>query len=118
MQSYQLVKREGIVSLVLSFFNLFIDLSDKEILRRMFSRWLTATKKIRYRRAMLQEREEEMKLALTERAWDRWRERSQEERLRPLVRYPLKHIEVLLTRNCRNSHSLSSYKKAVYTKHI
>ncbi|KAH8117554.1 Sfi1 spindle body protein-domain-containing protein [Phellopilus nigrolimitatus] len=65
MQSYQYVKRE-------------------EIMRRMFSRWLSAAKTIRHRRLLLQEREEDMKLATVEKAWDQWRERFQAERLRPL----------------------------------
>ncbi|EJD06031.1 uncharacterized protein FOMMEDRAFT_145354 [Fomitiporia mediterranea MF3/22] len=65
MQSYQYVKRE-------------------EMMRRMFFKWHAAAKTNRHRRIVLQEREEEMKLIITERAWDKWRERYKAERLRPL----------------------------------
>ena len=57
-----------------------------EILRRMFSKWYALTKTNRHKRVTLQEREEDFKLYLLEKAWDRWRELFKEERLRPLVR--------------------------------
>ena len=56
-----------------------------ELLRRTFSRWFSAAKTVRHRRLLLTEREEDMKLVLAERAWDKWRERFSAERLRPLV---------------------------------
>ncbi|KAI5122945.1 hypothetical protein M0805_006826 [Coniferiporia weirii] len=65
MQSYQLVRQE-------------------EIMRRMFARWLSVAKAIRHRRLLLQEREEDMKLAIVEKTWDQWRERFRAERLRPM----------------------------------
>ena len=55
MESYQDVKRE-------------------ENMRRMFYRWLTAARKVRHRRLLLQEREEQMKLSVVATAWDKWRE--------------------------------------------
>ncbi|KAL5529043.1 hypothetical protein ACEPAG_5017 [Sanghuangporus baumii] len=65
MQSYQYVKRE-------------------ELLRRMFHKWYSATKNNCHRRLVLQEREEEMKFTLLEKAWDRWREKYKVEQLAPL----------------------------------
>ncbi|KAF8636478.1 hypothetical protein AX17_003293 [Amanita inopinata Kibby_2008] len=63
MESYQYVKRE-------------------ECLRKFFHRWLTATRMTRHRRITLHEKEEELKLILISRSWDRWRDRFVEERLR------------------------------------
>jgi len=50
----------------------------------MFHRWLSAAKTSRHRRMMLQEREEELRLNVLEKAWDKWREKFKAERLRPL----------------------------------
>lgn len=51
----------------------------------MFHRWLSSAKTSRHRRLVLQEREEELRLIIQEKAWDRWREKFKAERLRPLV---------------------------------
>ncbi|KAH9027675.1 hypothetical protein EDB84DRAFT_1589036 [Lactarius hengduanensis] len=67
MESYQDVKRE-------------------ENMRRMFYRWLTAARKVRNRRAILQERESEMQRIQLEAVWDKWRGRFQAEKLLPLER--------------------------------
>ncbi|KAL1746367.1 Sfi1 spindle body protein-domain-containing protein [Schizophyllum fasciatum] len=65
MESYQFVKRE-------------------EFVRRVFSRWLTAARASRHRRVVLQEREADMKLVILSSAWDKWREKFKNERLRPI----------------------------------
>ncbi|KAI9446235.1 hypothetical protein H4582DRAFT_2069571 [Lactarius indigo] len=67
MESYQDVKRE-------------------ENMRRMFYKWLTAARKVRNRRAILQERESEMQRIQLETVWDKWRGRFQAEKLLPLER--------------------------------
>ncbi|KAL1692309.1 hypothetical protein GGG16DRAFT_90188 [Schizophyllum commune] len=65
MESYQFVKRE-------------------EFVRRVFSRWLAAARNSRHRRVVLQEREADMKTIKLSAAWDKWRERFKNERLRPI----------------------------------
>ena len=54
-------------------------------MRRMFNKWLAAARKVRHKRVILQEREEEMQKIRLELAWDKWRGRFQEEKLLPLV---------------------------------
>jgi hypothetical protein len=54
-------------------------------MRRMFYKWLAATRKVRHKRVILQEREYDMQKIQLEAAWDKWRGRFQEERLLPLV---------------------------------
>ena len=56
-----------------------------ENMRRMFYKWLAAARKVRNRRAILQETESEMRRIQLEAAWDRWRGRFQAEKLLPLV---------------------------------
>jgi protein SFI1 len=51
----------------------------------MFYRWLTATRKSRHRRLLLQQREDELKLATVAGVWDKWRERYLDIRLQPMV---------------------------------
>ncbi|KAL0579957.1 hypothetical protein V5O48_002041 [Marasmius crinis-equi] len=65
MQSYQDIKRE-------------------EMFRRIFYRWLSAARARRHRRLVLQEKEEERRLATLSAAWEKWRERYMEARLQPL----------------------------------
>ncbi|KAJ4488143.1 hypothetical protein J3R30DRAFT_3695788 [Lentinula aciculospora] len=60
------------------------DIKRHENVLRIFTKWLTATRTARHRRDILRQKEEEIKLRTIETAWDRWRERFQEERLRPL----------------------------------
>ncbi|KAI0273395.1 hypothetical protein BC834DRAFT_921486 [Gloeopeniophorella convolvens] len=67
MESYQEVKRE-------------------ENMRRMFSKWLAATRRVRHRRMILHEKENEMQRIQLENAWDKWRGRFEAERLLPLER--------------------------------
>jgi hypothetical protein len=56
-----------------------------ENMRRMFYKWLAATRKVKHKRVTLREREYEMQKIQLEAAWDKWRGRFQEERLLPLV---------------------------------
>lgn len=66
MESYKYVKRE-------------------ETLRKVFHRWLAAARKVRSRRLLLQQKEEELKLAVVAGAWDKWRERYLDIRLQPVA---------------------------------
>lgn len=54
-------------------------------MRKMFYKWLNAARTARRRRVTLQEKEEEMKQTHLAIAWDKWRERSQDIRLQPVV---------------------------------
>ena len=56
-----------------------------ENMRRMFYKWLAAARRVRHKRVILQEREDEMQKIRLESAWDKWRGRFQEEKLLPLV---------------------------------
>ena len=58
-----------------------------EFVRRVFSRWLAAARNSRHRRVVLQEREADMKTIKLSAAWDKWREKFKNERLRPIVSY-------------------------------
>lgn len=75
-------------------------------MRRMFHRWLSAAKTSRHRRLVLQEREEELRMNLLEKAWDKWREKYKAERLRPLV--GIQHVpETVLDLLVVQEHALS-----------
>ena len=54
-------------------------------MRKMFTKWLGAARTARRRRVTLQQCEEEMKRTRLLIVWDKWRERYQDIRLRPLV---------------------------------
>jgi protein SFI1 len=84
MESYQDVKREGTATFA-HVGGLHISFFFTENMRRMFYKWLAATRKVRHKRVTLQEREYEMQKIQLEAAWDKWRGRFQEERLLPLV---------------------------------
>lgn len=60
-----------------------------DTLRRMFMRWLTAARKSKTRRTLLAEREDELRLDILAAAWEAWRDRFRENRLRDLASYPL-----------------------------
>lgn len=51
----------------------------------MFYRWSSIARTHRHRRITLQKKEDEMKLSMIASAWDRWRDRFSDERLRPIV---------------------------------
>lgn len=60
----------------------------------MFYRWLTAARKARNRRLLLQQKEDELKLATIAGAWDKWRERYLDIRLHPIVSsLPNRHVQ-------------------------
>lgn len=61
------------------------DHGNTENIRRLFHRWLTAARSARHRRLTLQRKEDEMKAACLETAWNKWRERFVDEKLRPIV---------------------------------
>ncbi|KIK59731.1 hypothetical protein GYMLUDRAFT_74171 [Collybiopsis luxurians FD-317 M1] len=60
------------------------DIRKEENIRRIFAKWLATTRAARHRRIVLEQREEEIKIMTIAVAWDKWRERFQEERLRPM----------------------------------
>ena len=64
-------------------------------MRRMFYRWLNATRKARHRRLLLQQKEEKLKFAVVAGAWDRWRERYLDIRLQPTA-------DIFLVQNQQN----------------
>lgn len=51
----------------------------------MFYRWLSASRKARSKRLLLLEKEEQLKLSIAAKAWDKWRERYLDIRLRPMA---------------------------------
>lgn len=51
----------------------------------MFHRWLTAARARHHKRIILREKELELDRASVQVAWDRWRERYMDDKLRPLV---------------------------------
>ena len=65
----------------------------------MFHRWLTAARARRHKRIILREKELELDRASVQVAWDRWRERYMDEKLRPLVSFAISlTIRTCLTR--------------------
>ncbi|KAF5391431.1 hypothetical protein D9757_002037 [Collybiopsis confluens] len=60
------------------------DIRKEENVRRIFLKWLAAARAARHRRSLLQQKEEEIKLTAIAVVWDQWRERFQEQRLRPM----------------------------------
>lgn len=90
MQSYQDVKREGIFSA--SSLRLLPNISRCiENVRRLFYRWLSAARSARHRRMTLQRKEDQLKAASVTAAWQKWRERFIDEKLRPIVRMRSHH---------------------------
>lgn len=69
-----------------------------DVLRRAFYRWLTVKRAAEHRRLTHQRKEAQLRQILITSAWDRWREKFKEEKLRPLVRLSLrKHVSKLTT---------------------
>jgi protein SFI1 len=56
-----------------------------ENIRRVFHKWLTLARTTRQRRITLQQKEDEIKFSIISSAWDRWRDRFCDRRLRPIV---------------------------------
>ncbi|KAF4614733.1 hypothetical protein D9613_003001 [Agrocybe pediades] len=65
LESYMLVRRE-------------------ELMRQAFQRWLTAKRAAEHRRINHQRKEAHVRQVIITTAWEKWRERFKEERLRPL----------------------------------
>ncbi|EGO20886.1 hypothetical protein SERLADRAFT_452027 [Serpula lacrymans var. lacrymans S7.9] len=68
----------------LSLMESYQDVKREENIRRMFNRWLNASRSSRYRRQTLQQKEDDMKRAAIAVSWDKWRGRFKDERLRPI----------------------------------
>jgi protein SFI1 len=51
----------------------------------MFHRWLSAARASRYRRVALQQKEEDIRHGHLADAWDKWRDRFRDAKLRPIV---------------------------------
>lgn len=83
MESHLDIKRAG-QSLCWSYLSADLTL-PLESVRRMFHRWYTAAHARRHKRILLREKELQLDQASVQVAWDRWRERYMDEKLRPLV---------------------------------
>ncbi|KAG1832113.1 hypothetical protein EV424DRAFT_85759 [Suillus variegatus] len=70
----------------LSLMESHLDIKRAESVRRMFHRWLMAARARRHKRVTLREKELEFDRANVQVAWNRWRERYMDEKLRPLLR--------------------------------
>lgn len=84
MESYRYVKREGMSDISVTMFYLTMRYC-LECLRKHLHRWLSATRTVRRRRITLKEKEDEMNTRFLMEAWDKWRERFVEERMRTTV---------------------------------
>ncbi|OAX38647.1 hypothetical protein K503DRAFT_770274 [Rhizopogon vinicolor AM-OR11-026] len=69
----------------LSLMESHLDIKRAESVHRMFHRWLTAARARRHKRIVLREKELQLDRASVQVAWDRWRERYMDEKLRPLL---------------------------------
>ncbi|KAG2041676.1 hypothetical protein BDR03DRAFT_1072733 [Suillus americanus] len=69
----------------LSLMESHLDIKRAESVRRMFYRWLMAARARRHKRITLREKELEFDRANVQVAWNRWRERYMDEKLRPLL---------------------------------
>lgn len=56
-----------------------------DVLRRAFQHWLTAKRAAEHRRINHERKEAHLRQVAITSAWERWRERFKEEKLRPLV---------------------------------
>ncbi|KZT26251.1 hypothetical protein NEOLEDRAFT_1155765 [Neolentinus lepideus HHB14362 ss-1] len=68
----------------LSLMESYQDVKREETIRRTFHKWLSVARATRHRRKVLQEKEAEIKLASLASAWDKWRDRFKDEKLRPI----------------------------------
>lgn len=74
-----------------------------DILRRAFTRWLTAKRSNELRRQAHQRKEAHLRMVTITSAWEKWRERFQEERLRPLVSFPSTEFTLSSANYCYRS---------------
>ncbi|KAK7466966.1 hypothetical protein VKT23_004030 [Stygiomarasmius scandens] len=80
----------------LSLMESYQEVRRQEHVRRLFHHWLSTARTSRNRRITLATREEEMKLRTIAAAWDKWRERFKDERLRPLEHtFTVQNMEAL-----------------------
>ncbi|KAH7889441.1 hypothetical protein F5I97DRAFT_530889 [Phlebopus sp. FC_14] len=69
----------------LSLMESHLDIKRAENMRRMFHKWLTAARARRHKRITLQKKELEFDRASVQVAWERWKEKYMDEKLRPLA---------------------------------
>ncbi|KIK93706.1 hypothetical protein PAXRUDRAFT_828690 [Paxillus rubicundulus Ve08.2h10] len=69
----------------LSLMESHLDIKQAENMRRMFHKWLAAARARRHKRLLLRERQTKFNRASMQVAWDRWREKYVEEKLRPIA---------------------------------
>lgn len=78
------MKQEGVSTIVIYIFQFLLWGTD--VLRRIFQRWLTVKRAVEHRRINHERKEAHLRQVAITSAWERWRERYKEEKLRPLVR--------------------------------
>ncbi|KAH7912247.1 hypothetical protein BJ138DRAFT_1178988 [Hygrophoropsis aurantiaca] len=69
----------------LSLMESHLDIKRSENIRRMFYRWLAAARARRRKRVTLREKEAEFDRASVAAAWDKWRDRFMDEKMRPIA---------------------------------
>jgi hypothetical protein len=85
MESYLDVKREGRCTVMCPSYFPSLIYFFVETIRRMFYNWLNKARSARQLRNTLQEREDEIRIAKISVAWEKWRDRFKDEKLRPIV---------------------------------
>ena len=78
------MKQEDVCTIVIYIFQFLLWGTD--VLRRIFQRWLTVKRAAEHRRINHERKEAHLRQVAITSAWERWRERYKEEKLRPLVR--------------------------------
>ena len=78
------MKQEGVSTIVIYIFQFLLWGTD--VLRRIFQRWLTVKRAVEHRRINHERKEAHLRQVAITSAWERWRERYKEKKLRPLVR--------------------------------
>jgi protein SFI1 len=81
LENYLLVKKEGNDGFLCN----AQCLTSIDVIRRAFHKWLTAKRAAEHRRLTHQRKEAHLRQVAIISAWEKWRERFKEERLRPLV---------------------------------
>jgi hypothetical protein len=69
----------------ISLLDSYLDVKREETARKVFHKWLNAARGARHLKAVLEEKEQEMRLAQLAVAWDQWRGRFKDTRLQPIV---------------------------------
>lgn len=73
---------------------------NAETIRRMFYSWINKARSARDIRVTLQEKEEEARLSKLSVAWEKWRDRYKDERLRIVVSLYLTSIDKNILNFC------------------